>query len=317
MSKKAWTIGFIALLAVIVWVFWFVEYRGEAGRLSALPEKAMHVVFLDVGYGDCAWIRTPNGENFLIDAGPGTVGRLHDFAQTLYYSTANVKISLGEYLASQGVRRLRAVFVSHSHFDHWGGLNALLSEGKISIGAVYESTSSLSTPAYDKFKTLLSEKGVPVIGLFAGQDVAVGDPAVSLKVLGPRHAYLDTGYDLANRSLILRLTMGDVSVLFPGDIGEEAEFDVLEVGELLRSTVLKISTHASRHATSTPFLDGVDPSIAVISLDTPNPFGTPHDDMLQKLIDRNIEYYRTDVDGDVTFVTDGKKWRVSAAKRAG
>lgn len=295
--------------ALALWAVWFARRESRA-RVPPDAPGAMRILFLKVGYGDAAWIRTPNGKSFLIDAGPGTFGKVRDAGAQLLFSPDNVRLSLDSFLRDRGVKRLEAVFLSNSRYDHWGGLDAIVDEGRIEIGAVYESTAAEADAAYAKFRERLSARGLRPRPLAAGARVDVGDPAVTVQAFGPRRSYRESSDPVPNASLVLKVSAGGVSALFPGDVAPEAEFDILESGEALSADVLKVSSHGSQHATSSPFLDWVAPSAAVISVETPNPFGHPHDETIEKFIDRGIDYYITEMEGHVLFVTDGKRWTI-------
>jgi competence protein ComEC len=308
--KPRLLIAALMAAAVVVWAFWLLRARDTKVRLAPDVPGALRLVFLDVGYGDACWVRTPAGRNLLIDAGPGAAGKLRDGGRQLVFSPENVPLSVESFLLEHGVRRLDAVFVSHAHYDHWGGLDRLVASGRIEIGALYESDASGTDPAYEKFRARLKAAKVQRVGLSAGQKLGVGDPAVAIEVLGPARAYPESMDPVSNASLVLKLKLGGVSALFTGDAAPEEEFDLLESGERVSATLLKVAAHGGGRSTTAPFLDWAHPSVAVISVATPNPFGTPSDDVLQRFIQRDIPYYRTDLDGTVLFVTDGKDWSV-------
>ncbi|MEK6673578.1 MAG: hypothetical protein AABY42_08920, partial [Nitrospirota bacterium] len=85
--------------------------------------------------------------------------------------------------------------------------------------------------------------------------------------------------------------------LFTADAAEEAEEDMLHLGRLLKSDVIKIPHHGSRTSTTEGFLDSVSPDIAVISVGRQNPYGHPHHEIIDRL--KGIKVYRTDRDGAV------------------
>jgi competence protein ComEC len=215
---------------------------------------------------------------------------------------------VGDRLAGRGVRRVYAAIVTHSHYDHWGGLERMIDNGSVTVDRVYEYAEPADDPAYGRFRRKLAAKGIPLLPLLAGGRVPLPDRAVRLDVIGPRHSYSETESDSANRSLVLRLAYGDFSILFAGDAHARAEMDAMEGAEELDSTVLKVANHGNRASSVSPFLDAVRPNLAVVSVEYPNPFGAPHDETLGKLIDRGIDYYRTDLDGDVIVLSDGETW---------
>jgi competence protein ComEC len=293
--------------AAAVWIAWSVR-REDKARVPPDAAGVLRVVFLNVGYGDAAWVSTPGGKHFLVDGGPGTFGKVREGGLQLLFSPANVKLSVENYLRERGVKRLEAVFIANSRYDHWGGLDAVISG--LEVGAVYESTAAEADAAYEKFREKLQARGLRPRALSAGRRVDVGDPAVSVDVLGPRRSYRGSDHPESNASLVLKVAFGEVSALFTGDASPESEFDMMESGEALTADLLKVSSHGSQYATSAPFLDWVRPGAAVVSVESPNPFGHPQDETLQKFVDRDIPYYRTDLDGHVLFVTDGKAWSV-------
>ena len=121
--------------------------------------------------------------------------------------------------------------------------------------------------------------------------------------IGPVEEYSDTN----DNSLVLRLTYGDKSFLFTGDMEREAENDLLDSGVKLSSDVLKVGHHGSSTSTSYRFLYEVSPEIAVISCGEDNSYGHPHEEVLSRLSDADVTVYRTDLDGSVVLFCDGMK----------
>lgn len=112
--------------------------------------------------------------------------------------------------------------------------------------------------------------------------------------------------DTNNTSIVLRIVYGETSFLFTGDAEEPAEDVILQSGQDIQSTVLKVGHHGSRTSTSEAFLDTVNPAYAVISCGKDNSYGHPHDITLAKLQSKDIEVFRTDEMGDIYCTSDGK-----------
>ena len=72
----------------------------------------------------------------------------------------------------------------------------------------------------------------------------------------------------------------------------------------VKADVLKVGFHGSRDSTSDDFLSRVAPKYAVISVGK-NPYGHPSSATINKLKNADIEVYRTDLDGTITFTSDG------------
>ena len=115
-----------------------------------------------------------------------------------------------------------------------------------------------------------------------------------------------------NASLVVKLTCRGVSFLMTGDIGTGVESDLLHhVGENLEADVLKVPHHGSRYSTTIPFLESVDPRVAVISVGRYNTFGHPSPTILLAMKARGIDVYRTDIDGALVFRVDDGVFEVT------
>jgi competence protein ComEC len=100
-----------------------------------------------------------------------------------------------------------------------------------------------------------------------------------------------------NDSLLLKFKGNSKSFLFTGDVEEEAEKDILHLGEWLKSDVIKVPHHGGKTAAYDPFLKMVSPGVAVISAGRDNSFGHPHKETLDALHGAII--FRTDIDGAI------------------
>ncbi len=74
----------------------------------------------------------------------------------------------------------------------------------------------------------------------------------------------------------------------------------------LRADLLKVAHHGSATSTQAEFLDAVRPKFGVISCGPRNAFGYPRREVLERLSAANVQTFRTDVFGAVTFYLDGK-----------
>ena len=104
----------------------------------------------------------------------------------------------------------------------------------------------------------------------------------------------------------MQISFGDVDVLVTGDLEDRGERALVEqMAANLQSEVLVVGHHGSNSSSTAEFLDAVDPDVALISVGEDNPYGHPHDEVIQRLRFRSIEIYRTDLDGTIEIHTDG------------
>jgi competence protein ComEC len=97
----------------------------------------------------------------------------------------------------------------------------------------------------------------------------------------------------------------------PGDAGRRLEAHLLNSGLNLKSDVLKVGHHGSKYSTHPLFFIRTNPELAVISVGK-NPYSHPTEEVLSRL--KDILTLRTDLNGDVTIKTDGKKMQVLTEK---
>jgi competence protein ComEC len=289
------------LLPASALLWWALTHHADpdAGKLR--------VTAIDVGQGDSTLIQTPTGRTVLIDGG-GTSDETDADA-----SDVGVKIVV-PFLHFLGINRLDALVLTHPHGDHVGGLAAVLRD--LEIGTILDGTLlSYPSPAYTQFLALVGQKRIPYTHAVRGQTLDLGDGVV-LHVLNPPpapifgHAALyGTGTDDAtinNYSASLLVQYGQTRFILTGDAENEAEGAMLDVHADLACDVLKAGHHGSRNATGDDWLTRLQPKQAVISCGRHNRFGHPAPATLARLDAHGVQTFRTDRQGAITFVSDGK-----------
>jgi len=263
---------------------------GLAGAVLALSVAVIHrpdgiarLTVLDVGQGDAILLEGERGSRLLVDGGPDP-GRL--------------LVALDEHLPPWD-RRIDAIVLSHPHEDHDGGLAALI--GRYGVKRILEPGMIGPGPGYTAFNAILAGGPVTRGVLMTGDRLAVDD--VRLEVLWPDPGAVpetppDTGTAINNVSIVLLGEAAGHRFLLAGDIEEEIDPTLLARG-LPRVEVLKVAHHGSRTSSTQPFLDAVDPAIAVISSGRGNPYGHPAAATVARIEDLGTNLYRTDTDGTV------------------
>jgi competence protein ComEC len=260
-----------------------------------LREQRLEVVFFDVGQGDAAFVRFPNGRTLVVDGGERNPR--FDFGQRV----------LLPFLRQRGIRRLDAVVGSHAHNDHIGGLVALL-EG-VEVGYYLDSGQQPESSTAQALLETAHRRGTRYRRVGAGDSLA-GLGGVHAVVLHPLPGFVtpagDSPHGLNNGSVVLRLRYGEVELLFTGDIEKEAGAALLSWGSRLQSDVLKVAHHGSRTSSSSAFLAAVRPQLALVSLGAYNRFGHPAPQVLARLDSVGARVVRTDRRGALVLKTDGR-----------
>lgn len=120
-----------------------------------------------------------------------------------------------------------------------------------------------------------------------------------------RHKH-DTWRDVNNNSLVVRVTFGSTSILFPGDIKARAEKAIVVMAKgRIESTVLIAPHHGSRTSSSPLFIEKVSPKAVIISSGNKGRFGLPHPSVIERYRQKGCQILATNRHGAVTLSTDG------------
>lgn len=256
---------------------------------NIVARSDLSVVYVDVGQGDCQ-IAMCDGQTMLIDGGTADKGR-----------------TVVAVLGKLGISYLDYVVCTHAHADHCGGLAGVLSV--YDAGMVLSTEAEEDTEAYSDFKSALKSRGLEPTIVKPGDKYALGKSVV--EVLGPIEIKSD---DLNNTSIVLKITNGDNSFLFTGDAEYEEEKEIMSTNVDLTADVLKVGHHGSSGSSSYSFLREVMPTYAIIGVGKDNSYGHPHTEAMSRLRDVGAHVFRTDMQGDITVVSDGKNITVTTGK---
>lgn len=255
------------------------------------------VFFIDPSHssyysGDAMLLKTPGERFYLIDGG--------DRAGS--WSCGVEKVL--PLLDSLGADSLDGIVATHPHSDHIGGLIGVLEN--IPVAVVWDSGYEHSSLTYEDYLEAVYINGSDFIIPRRG-DILDWDDELLVECL---HPVDPLGSDINNSSIVLRITFENVTFLFTGDLQSEGELDIIGTVGDVTADVLKVGHHGSYTSTSTEWLSAVNPSYAAIEVGYGNPYGHPHDEVIQRLDTWGAAVYRTDQDGTFIISTDGSSIEV-------
>ena len=280
-KRKQRKVLFGILCASLSFAVFLMAYR-PTGNLS--------VTMLDVGQGDCLFLRGPKGNTYLIDGGSSDVDQLG-------------KYRMEPFLKSQGVGTLDYVFVTHGDADHYSGIEEMLKRQDVGveIRRLVLPSNWKTDDALKELAQTAQKVGVSVAVIEVGESIVEGD--LQLECIHPsssdRHLSGNAG------SMVLSVKFREFSMLCTGDVEMEGEDALTKRLTDREYTVLKVAHHGSKHSSSEIFLKAVRPKIAIISAGENNSYGHPHQETLKRLRDIRCQIFETIQNGAITLQTDG------------
>lgn len=220
----------------------------------------MTVHFFDVGQGLSALVKLPDGRNVLVDAGesptrPGCGASCKEWNQRL----------LTKLPAALGSTKLDALWITHQHSDHLGGVPTVLKG--VTLGVYVDNGLDLTKAGIKKARDAATASGAHILVESPGQVTPPlpGTNEVKLTPVLPASLSPDCASNPNECSIALRIDYCKSSMLFTGDAEEGLE-GLIEPGDV---NLLQVGHHASATSSSAAFLKKTKPEYAVISSGKP------------------------------------------------
>lgn len=246
---------------------------------NVYADSSFWIEYIDVGQGDAALVQC-DGHYMLIDGGPA------DASSTIYTILKNKKIQSLDY-----------IIATHPDADHIGGLSGALNYA--STDYCFCPVASHDTKTFNSLIKYLAKRGTSITIPNAGAEIKLGSATV--KLLGP----VCKSDDINNNSIVTKIEYGSTSFIFMGDAETEEEQSLISSNADLKCDVIKIGHHGSRSSTSQSLIKKTKAKNAIISVGS-NSYGHPTKAVLNRLYNSGIAIYRTDKQGDITCISDGK-----------
>lgn len=265
------------------------EKKKEEKTLIEERPSILSITYLNVGQGNSVFIECDD-HYMLIDGGASDQSsKIHSF------------------LEKKDIEKLHLVVATNTKEENVGGLAAALKEYDCDM--VLAPTNEAANEAYAKFLEYTEKNSKSVTVPKVNDTYTLGDAKISVLACASK---ID-----AAQSIILQIQHFDTKYLFSSDVKTEEEGALCKrYGETLKSDVLFIGNHGSSISSSDAFLDTVNPKIAILSVDGNDGSGLPESKVLDALHQRNIDLYRTDCNGDIKLLSDGKSINISTTKKA-
>lgn len=283
----------LGLLYLLFGIAWLSREKGKrkwllsAGLSAACLLYAVYLGSLRYAYGSL------NAE--VLDVGQGQsviLSSQGDFALTDCGSLNRWKDAGGiaaEALQSAGCRQLRYLLLTHYDYDHVSGVQGLLA--RVGAETLLCPPDGGDTDAQAAILAAAEANGTEVRFITEETTLPLGEATLTV--------YPPLGDDSSNeRGLVYLVSAGDYDLLITGDIDAEMERRLIERYDLPDIEALVVGHHGSKYSTSSELLDALRPETAFISVGS-NSYGHPSDQAMERLAERDITIYRTDLQGDL------------------
>ncbi|PIR41222.1 MAG: hypothetical protein COV31_02330 [Candidatus Yanofskybacteria bacterium CG10_big_fil_rev_8_21_14_0_10_46_23] len=278
--------GGVFFLLLIIFLVSVIQPKGD-GRL--------HVYFLNVGQGDAIFVQSPTGHQLLIDGGPDSA----------------ILSELGAVMSFFD-RKIDLVLLTHPDADHLAGLVEVLK--RYQVEAVIESGVKCQTSLCRAWDKEIQERAPKVVLGNLGDQIDLGG-GVILKILSPFSEIADQTFSKVNNtSLVTRLEYRGQSVLLTGDIEGSIEDKLVISQSAIDVDFLKVAHHGSKTSSSVDFLRATSPLTAFIQVGSENQYGHPTAEILNRLEQEAIEYYRNDLSGRIELILSDQDYVVKTQR---
>lgn len=281
-------------------------------HVTETRQATLSVTAIDVGQGNSLLVRFPGGKTMLVDGG-GFFDGSFDIG----------KLVVAPYLLHEGITQIDVVALTHADSDHLNGLLYILENFR--VREVWSNRDAAPTDAYHTFLEIIRKKGIPH-RILSDREEEMDISGVRIRIMNPENSRplpdmpllqnpVEEGKKTGganDRALTMKLSLGKRSFLLPSDISQTVESRLVERHADLRSDVLIVPHHGSRFSSSESFLERVAPRAAIVSCGYKNVFKFPHQEILHRYRQMNIDLYRTDLDGAVRATTDGRNISVES-----
>lgn len=242
-----------------------------------------------------------------LDAGQADAALLLDGDTTIVIDTGADGSAVIDYLRYEN-RTVDALFLTHLHLDHTGGVPALLDSG-IPIRQVYLPVNAenqrLDAEALAVYELLLSQD-IPVSALASGDELRYNRSMIS--VLWPEDQTVRSGHDANDYPLVLSIDLDGFTLLNTADLTGKYERYAAAPAD-----VLKAAHHGSRESSFDDFLDFVNPSYALLTV-SGGSGSLPSPETIDRLDAHQIDVFRTDECGDITLSVENGRLSITSYK---
>lgn len=283
-------LALMSLFSMYILLFIFIYQNQGCYRYKDM------LVFLDIGQGDAIYIENKQGDNILVDTGPPggkVMQKIKDVKKCSF-----VKIN--------------TLLLTHPDQDHIGesllimkkaNIKKIIHNGFLTINQNNENNIENELESYiDKNKISLQDITIDNVFDFKNFHIDFLFPIEKTYKDKSKKKVDDNIY-----SIVFRIVHKNKSFMLTGDASMESEYEIIKNSpDSIKSDVLKLGHHGSKHSTSLSFLEKVDAYEYIVSASKDNKYGHPHEEVLQRVYANKKDSHirETFSEGNIVYVLD-------------
>ncbi|MFA9398230.1 MAG: ComEC/Rec2 family competence protein [Clostridiaceae bacterium] len=266
------------IIGIVIIIICTYFYLTKFGKIN-VSGSTLEVTYIDVGKADSILI-TQGNHSMLIDGG-----------------TNEERKNVYKYIKEKGINKLDYIIATHPHKDHIGGLDYIID--KIEVDKIIMPQIEIDSNSYDDLMDAIDDNNVLKEYSKVNNNYSLGK--ANFTILAPNEKEYT---EINNYSIVIKLDFYNNSFIFEGDAQALSEMEMVEKKYDLNADVLKIAHHGSEYATCDDFLKAVNPQYAIISVGGNK---VPSEDTLKRLENQGVKVFRTDINSDITCVSNGNE----------
>jgi len=297
---------FWVAITIGLWIFAILNIKlpQKVERNKPLSELEL----FNVGHGNSLFIKTPKGKIILVDAGPPSK-KAKEFC--LPENSSPWKAVIKRSFEVLGVKKIDILILTSPLENFCGGAEDIIEDG-FKVEKVIATRSYFPGPRFVTYRNVLEKfKENGILEYKKAGDIIFREGDFLIQVLSPLVDYSGLLNYEYNASMVLRIVHGNTAAVY-GSACFALALNHIASYKNLKSDILIAPYHSSSQSFSLSFLQKISPDWCLVSAGRGNNEDLPDAGILAIYDVLGIKYLRTDANGTIKIISDGKNYEIES-----